>query len=147
MMEPELTDCEPGTERRGGVVTVKCSQALPAAMLLASPLYIAFQLNFPSVGNVCEDEEGTTLLVTVTVDTIVADPVQSGEENWLYVSVPPAPNPPVKVAEPDTALPFVITPAESTVVTAGVASLTAKGSQAPDATLLFGSPLYDAWNE
>ena len=83
MKEPELTVCKPGTERSGGVVTVKCSHALPAALLLASPLYVAFQLNFPALGKVFEDEGGTTLLTTVTVDTTEDAPVQSADENML----------------------------------------------------------------
>jgi hypothetical protein len=53
--------------------------------------------------------------------------VQSAEENWLYVSVPPAANPPVNVDEADTAVPFVITLAESVAETVGVALLTEIG--------------------
>jgi hypothetical protein len=49
------------------VVTVSTSQELRVAgLLFVSPLYVAFQLNWPSVVNVTEGEFGTMLLTTLT---------------------------------------------------------------------------------
>jgi hypothetical protein len=94
---------------------------------LESPLKVAFQLNFPSVGNVCEAEEGTVLLFTVTVDTTVGVPVQSGDENMLYVTVPPAWKPPVNMEELEAEPPLVMGFAERVVEIVSVALLIKSG--------------------
>lgn len=89
---------------------------------------MAFQLNLPSVGNACEAEEGTTLLFTVTIDTTVGVPVQSADENMLYVTVPPAWNPPVNVEEPEAEPPLVMGLADRVAESVGVALLIKSGS-------------------
>jgi hypothetical protein len=55
--------------------------------------------------------------------------------------------PPVIVAESEAEPPTAIELAESVVATVGLILFTAKGSQTPDAALLFVSPLYNPWNE
>jgi hypothetical protein len=59
----------------------------------------------------------------------------------LYVTVPPAWKPFVRVAEAVTELPTVIGFCEKTIEIAGLALFTVRGAQALVAGLLFASPL------
>lgn len=62
---------------KSGATTVIGAHALVAPLLLASPLYTAFQENVPVELNTTGLEFGTALFVTVTTDTIVPGPVQT----------------------------------------------------------------------
>jgi hypothetical protein len=61
--------------------TTRGSHVLTARPLFESPKYWASQLKEPTEGNVWGDELGTTPLLTVTVETGFAEPVQSAVEN------------------------------------------------------------------
>jgi hypothetical protein len=59
------------------LMTVRGSHGLVAGLLFVSPLYVAFQLNWPGVGNVSEGEFGTIPFVTGTgVNEVWMVPVQ-----------------------------------------------------------------------
>jgi len=59
------------------LLTVRGSHGEVAPLLLASPLYTAFQLKLPAELNAWDAEFGTTPLVTVTgLPTVVAVPTQ-----------------------------------------------------------------------
>ena len=80
--------------------------------------------------------------MTVTgAPTMVPVPPQVDPEKKLYVTVPLAWNPPVSVAESVTDPPTVMGFVDSVVDIVGLAWLTARGSHALDAGLLFASPL------
>jgi len=123
------------------LLTVKGSQALVAALLLASPEYTALKLNDPAGEGVTGAEFGTTPFVTVTVETTVAVPAHVPPVNWLYVTGPPAWKKLAIVDESVTDVPTVTVVAERVVVIVGLALLTVRGSQALVAALLFTSPL------
>jgi hypothetical protein len=113
-----------------------------APLLLESPLYAASQLNGPALLKVCEAELGITPPVTVTGEpTTVPVPPQVEPEKKLYVTVPPAWNELVSVAESATDPPTVIGLIRREVAMVGLALLTANGSQALVAPPLLASPL------
>jgi hypothetical protein len=80
-------------------------------------------------------------LTTLTVNTAFAVPPQAPPVNQLYVTVPPAWNPPVILAESETEPPTVIGFAERVVLITGLALLTVRDWQELVIGLLLASPL------
>src|SRR5712692_2235109 len=91
-------------------------------------------------------EEGTRPFVTVTGDpTVVEVPVQELPRKNTYVTLPPSWKPPVMMAESKTEDPTGIVVNDRVVVIPGLTFRTLNGSHTPAASLLFASPLYNAW--
>lgn len=107
------------------VLTVRGSHGLRAPLLLASPLYAAWNPKSPVELKVTSRELGTTPPVTVTIETAVPEALQILPLKTEYVTVPPAWKLPVRVAESETVFPMVMELEESRVDRAGPALLTA----------------------
>ena len=139
---PTTTVVEDTTVLMDGLAfwTVSGSQALVAALLLASPEYAALKLKLPVLLNVTAREFGTMPLDTVTTDATVPGAEQRPLLNTVYVTVPPALNPLVRVEESVTVVPTTGLVEERDVAIVGLALCTVNGSQALVAALLFASP-------
>jgi hypothetical protein len=86
------------------------------------------------------------LLVIVTFEVAVRAPLQEKPVKRVYLTVPPAWNPPVIVAESETGDPIGLTVADRLVLIVGLALLTVRDAQELIIGLLLASPEYEASN-